>query len=449
MNDKGDTSGESTSRLEHSAEITGQPAMSWRLAGASWVGLLRHDNQDSAFASPKLIGVADGMGGEAAGDLASIVATRQLWLASAGLASPIADGLAQAVKAADTDISELVRYDPDLSGMGTTICAAGFDGHELAFVHIGDSRAYLWRDNTMTQLTHDHSFVQQLIDQGQLTQEQARLHPKRSLVMRIVNGTPLSRPDKFVSRPLLGDRYMFCSDGISAFVEPEDLVTAMQCDTLDEAVDMLLDRASLAGAPDNATIVLAQMVPQDDALDAVAPQVWGAAMALRSPADTVPDDPSADIVTRLRSWGIDVLPPETELPVAPRPSGGKSLRGLHWPLRALVVLLVVVVLGVGLVGTRAWLRSQYFIGVVDEQAAIFQGAPYRVGPWYLSSIVETSQVQLADLPVYYAEQVRSWRIRPGSAAAAEQSLAELKVKADACIAYRVNPLQAPIDEDCP
>jgi len=138
-------------------------AFSWQVAAASWVGLVRRNNQDSACSSPRLAAVADGMGGEAAGDLASMVAARRLWLAAA---DPSNESLTDAVSLAGADIARLVKRDRSLDGMGTTVCAALFDGRTLDFVHIGDSRAYRWRDHQLTQLTHDHSFVQQLIDQG-------------------------------------------------------------------------------------------------------------------------------------------------------------------------------------------------------------------------------------------------------------------------------------------
>ena len=431
--------GESTRRLGSEPRTPQQ--MSWHWAGASWVGLMRRNNQDSAFASPRLAGVADGMGGEAAGDLASIVATRRLWQAS--LAGADAAALAGAVKDADADIAELVRLDNDLAGMGTTICAAVFDGREVSFVHIGDSRAYIFRDGVLSQLTHDHSFVQQLIDQGQLTPEAARLHPKRSLVLRIVNGTPLSRPDKFTRTALPGDRYMFCSDGVSSFISDDQIVAAMGVPELDKAVDNLLAAAEAAGAPDNATVVITEIVDHDDAAEAKVPQVWGAAEDICPPE--LPDS-SADVVHQLLAWGVGVSQEDT---VAPRQAQAAKPRR-RW-LRRLIVAVVVaaVVLAGGALGTKAWLDGQYFIGVYGQQVAVFRGVPYKLGPWYMSSVVQESDVNLSDLPNYYADQVRQWRIKPADEAAAAQSLAELKAKADACIAARVDPTQAAGAEDCP
>ena len=346
--------GESTHRLSSEPEAPAEAVeMAWRWAGASWVGLMRRNNQDSGFASPRLAGVADGMGGEAAGDLASIVATRRLW--QLALREDTTDSLADAVKAADADIAELVQIDPELAGMGTTMCAAAFDGHEMTFVHIGDSRAYLWREGELTQLTHDHSFVQQLIDQGQLTQEEAHVHPKRSLVLRIVNGSPLSRPDRFVSHPSIGDRYLFCSDGVSSFVESADIATAMAADDLNEVVDKLLDGAEAAGAPDNTTMVLVEIVPIDDAPQSTTPQVWGAAEAIHKPEQ--PDAPDDDIVTQLRHWGI-ILDPDGKVEPVPR----NKMPRRRWLRRLVVALIVVAVLVGGAVGGRLWLPASISSG---------------------------------------------------------------------------------------
>jgi len=431
---------ESTRRLrsEQTEELPGLDAMSWKVAGASWVGLLRKNNQDSAFGSPRLVGVADGMGGEAAGDLASVVAVRRLLLADAH--SPLPEALSAAVSDASADIADLVLHNPDLAGMGTTICAAAFDGNEMSFVHIGDSRAYQWRDGVLTQLTHDHSFVQQLIDQGQLTPELARVHPKRSLVLRIVNGTPISRPDRFVCQPRIGDRYLFCSDGVSSFVDPAVLVLALRSEELDQAVKLLLSGADDVGAPDNVTLVLVDIVAQNDELDKAPPQVWGAAEALHQPES----EPIGDVVEQLGSWGVSVNPGQL---VAPRPKKPRKRRRI-WLRRLIAALLMVALVASGAFGARTWLDGQYFIGVVHNRAAIFQGAPYHLGPWYLSRVVVVSEVNLSDLPVYYADRVQHWRIRGTTLPAAEQSLAELKAKADVCVAARLDP-SVPGSEDCP
>jgi len=438
---------EHTARLPDAVEtVTPPDRYSWQVAAASWVGLLRRNNQDSACTSPRLAGVADGMGGEAAGDLASMVAARRLWQAAA---NPSVGSLVGAVASAGDDIARLVTADKTLEGMGTTICAALFDGHELDIVHIGDSRAYRWRGGKLKQLTHDHSFVQQLIDQGSLTEAQARVHPRRSLVLRVVNGTAIGSPDHFNDTPQLGDRYLFCSDGLSGYVDAAAIKKAMAKPTLDEALDVMLADASSAGAPDNVTVVLTQIVAQDDELDAASAKLWGAASSMEPPADDTAAEPADgdDIVAELARWGAKVpIGVEPRTPT-PRRVSNQPYRKPFWLRRLIVGLIVLAVVIGAAMGTVAWTHTQWFIGVVNGNAAIFRGVPYKIGPWYLSTIEQTSAVHLTDLPDYYATQVRGWDIRPSSLQAAQESLQTLQQQADACIAARAG--QTPSVQGCP
>ena len=449
---------------EDTHRLHGDP-MSWRTAAASWVGLVRRNNQDSAVSSPRVAAVADGMGGEAAGDLASMVAARQLWLAGN---DPHAHSLTTAVDSASDDIADLVVDDPYLEGMGTTICGAIFDGHTLEFVQIGDSRAYRWRDGVLTQLTQDHSFVQRLIDQGHLTPEEARVHPKRSLVLRVVNGTALGAPDEFSDTPILGDRYLFCTDGLSSYVEPGIIEDTLRLDSLDDAVDQMVAAASAAGAPDNITLVLVQMVAKDAELDAAPAKLWGAAATMTPPAEPAPAGAIADELIR---WGVRPTPAvplvaatapapslastsgPTAAPTAEPTSGvtqvAPRVAKRSWMPWAGAGLATLVVLISAAIGTDLWLRSQYFLGPVGGQVAIFQGVPTKIGPLYLSSVAQSSTVNLSDLPVYYADQVRHWAIRPTSLEAARQSLAQLQAKADVCVQARLNPGLTTGGEDCP
>ena len=439
-----DEAEERTTRLPEASPVEPLTRYSWQVAAASWVGLLRRNNQDSACSSPRLAGVADGMGGEAAGDLASMVAARRLWLAAA---NPSVSSLVGAVAASSDDIAKLVQENKNLDGMGTTICVALFDGHELDIVHIGDSRAYRWRGGKLKQLTHDHSFVQQLIDQGSLTEEQARVHPRRSLVLRAVNGTALGAPDHFTEAPELGDRYLFCSDGLCGYVDTAAIRKAIAKPTLDEAVEAMLADATAAHAPDNVTVVVTEIVAQDDELDAAPAKLWGAASAMKPPVDDADgEEPEDDIVAQLARWGAKV--PTDAAGRTPSPRRVKEpYQKPYWLRRLIVGLIVLAVLIGAALGVRAWVRTQWFIGADGANAAIFQGVPYKIGPWYMSTIEQTSDVHLSDLPAYYADQVRSWAIRPSSMSAAQDSLQTLQQQADICIAARAG--QTPAVEGCP
>ncbi len=226
------------------------------------IGLLRDGNEDSAYAGPRLLAVADGMGGHAAGEVASAVAISAL--APLDSASPGADmlgALAGAIDAASESLRQIARSDPSTEGMGTTVTALLWSGDQVALCHIGDSRAYLLRDGSLEQITHDHTLVQSLVDEGRITKEAAASHPQRSLVLRALQGSAESAPDLRLLTAREGDRYLLCSDGLSDVVTDETIGrTLAELSDLDEAADQLVDLAIRSGGPDNITCVLADVI---------------------------------------------------------------------------------------------------------------------------------------------------------------------------------------------
>ena len=200
-------------------------AIALHYAARSDVGLVRQENQDSGYAGPHLLVVADGMGGHAAGDVASSIAIGEM--VGLDAESPGADSaldlLAKALHTANRELREAMQRQPELRGMGTTVTALLRTGSKIAVAHIGDSRAYLLRDGTLTQITHDHSFVQSLIDEGRITEEEAQTHPQRSLVTRVLTGQDEDKPDLAMREAHIGDRYLVCSDGLSGFVARETI----------------------------------------------------------------------------------------------------------------------------------------------------------------------------------------------------------------------------------
>ena len=200
-----------------------------RYAVRSDVGLLREGNEDSAYAGPHLLAIADGMGGHAAGEVASAVAISAL----AGLdeeipVSDLLDVLSAAVAAASATLHEMSLQDPSVEGMGTTLTAMLWSGSTVGLCHIGDSRAYLLRDGDFYQITHDHTLVQSLVDDGRLSPEQAHTHPQRSLVMRALQSSTDAEPDLSVREATAGDRYLLCSDGLSDVVSEQTLQQTLQ-----------------------------------------------------------------------------------------------------------------------------------------------------------------------------------------------------------------------------
>jgi PPM family protein phosphatase len=229
-------------------------------------GLVREANQDSVYAGPRLLAVADGMGGMAAGDLASsVVITRLSELDQDVPTEAMIDVLDRTVAAANEELREGVDANPELRGMGTTLTALLWDGERFAVGHIGDSRCYLVRDGELTQITRDHTMVQALVDDGRIAAEQAAEHPGRSMLMRALQAGSAHDPDLFFQEVEAGDRYLICSDGLSDVVADAEIAELLRADPDgDETVRALIAAANAGGGPDNITCVVVDVLPADD-----------------------------------------------------------------------------------------------------------------------------------------------------------------------------------------
>lgn len=257
-----------------------------RFAAASDVGLVRKNNQDSGYASQTLFAVADGMGGAAAGDLASTVAIAHLAAADGDFApDELLPRLRNALNTAHAELTVRTEENPQLSGMGTTCVAFMRSGNKLAMAHIGDSRAYLLRGGKLTQITHDHTLVQYLVDTGQITAEQAKNHPKRNVIMRALSddmGETEIALDESIREAVPKDRWLLCSDGLYGPV-PLELIHSTLADIadLEECAQTLIGHALAGGAPDNVTVVIVDIVNTTDENEIPAefatPQLVGAA----------------------------------------------------------------------------------------------------------------------------------------------------------------------------
>ena len=241
-----------------------------RYAVRSDVGLLREGNEDSAYAGPRLLAVADGMGGHAAGEVASAVAIAALTDLDEDLpASELLDALADAVARANQILHDMVAADPSIGGMGTTLTAMLWSGTRAALCHIGDSRAYLLSGGELQQITHDHTLVQSLVDDGRISPAEAATHPQRSLLLRALDGSSDVEPDLSIREAQVGDRYLLCSDGLSGVVsEPVLHRTLATVAEPDDAVRQLVELAITGGGPDNITCIVADVV---DSATAVRP----------------------------------------------------------------------------------------------------------------------------------------------------------------------------------
>jgi serine/threonine protein phosphatase PrpC len=232
-----------------------------RYAVRSDVGQLRERNEDSAYAGARLLAVADGLGGHAGGEVASAAVIDALRPLDAELpAGELLSALEHAVHQANESLTRIAESDPSLQGLGSTLTAMLWSGSQLALVHIGDSRAYLLRGGELRQITHDHTLVQTLVDEGRLTPDEAASHPQRSLLLRAIDGKQ-SEPDLQLHDAAVGDRYLLCSDGLYTVVSTDTLREVMSTVAdLEQVARQLVDLANAGGGPDNITCVVADVV---------------------------------------------------------------------------------------------------------------------------------------------------------------------------------------------
>ena len=402
-------------------------ALALRYVTHSEIGLVRKNNQDSGFASPHLLVVADGMGGAAAGDLASAVAIdtiRRIDGPTEG--EQMLEVLAGAIHKANDRIADLVGADLNLDGMGTTVTGALFDGHSLGLAHIGDSRAYLRRGGRLERLTHDHSWVQSLVDDGKISEAEAAIHPHRSLLLKVLNGQPANDPDLTMVQLQAGDRLMLCSDGLCGLVDDPEIDAALSRETLDEALDELVSEARAEGGIDNITVIVADLVEAVGTDDAV---VLGAAAER--------DIPPAETLVRGEPLVTEddavAAPPTEDTPVAADEERytpqAPDRRRLKRPL--VIALIVLLVVAAGLGTAYAWTRTQYYVGASGEQVAIYRGLSDGIPGIPLARLYEVQQLTVTELPPYYQEKVRG-NIDVSSLSSARETVAELREAAQRC-----------------
>jgi len=395
----------------------------------SEIGLIRKNNQDSGYASPHLLVVADGMGGAAAGDLTSAVAIdtiRKIEGPTAG--EDMLDVLVGAIHQANDKIAELVESDLSLEGMGTTVTGAMFDGAQLGLAHIGDSRAYLFRDGHLERLTHDHTWVQSLVDDGKISETEAAMHPHRSLLLKVLNGQPTNDPDLAMVPVAVGDRLMFCSDGVCGLIDDDVIEAALQLPDLNDAAERLVVAALHEGGIDNITVIVADVVESGGTDEVV---VLGAASEHPIPTDGVrrgqgveQDEHDETLVTNL----ADFEPPPIDDEERYNPQAPHQRR-FRKPLIGLLALLLVAVAGLGM--AYGWTRTQYFVGADQNKVAIFQGLSEGLPGLALSQVYEVQQLAVSELPPFYQEQVKA-NIDVPSLDSARETVAELTEAAKRC-----------------
>ena len=382
----------------------------------SHVGMVRSNNQDSAFAGTYLYLVADGMGGHAGGDVASALATKTLApldLEPTDTARATADALRKAVLGANRKLRETVGDRPELAGMGTTFTGFLTVGEHLALAHIGDSRLYLLRDNTLSQVTRDHTFVQRLVDSGKITEEEAKTHPRRSVLMRVlgdVDSSPDIDTEVLDTRP--GDVWLLCSDGLCGYVEDVDIERILRRRvSLQGAVDDLIDKSLAHGAPDNVTVVLVETTPEAAPILEPNPRFVGSAANAPSPRDGSVSTARTRLLNRRRP--VRKPPQVEESHFEPRvdeylaeliaeTKRRNRRRRFLWLFGAVAVLVAI---GGSLFFGYQWTQSRYFVGTNGETVIIYRGIQQDLGSISLHSVAEDTGITLDTLDGLERRQV--------------------------------------------
>ena len=422
-----------------------------RSAARSDIGLVRTGNEDSGYAGDQLVVVADGMGGHAAGELASAAAIATMSeMETAGLGDVEAlERLSEAVVTTSERIADVVAANPEFAGMGTTLTALAWLGGEparVAVLHVGDSRAYLLRDGVLSQVTRDHTYVQTLIDSGRITADEALTHPRRNLLMRAIDGVHPAEPDVSVREAHPGDRFLVCSDGLCGYVSDGRIHELLGIADPTAVVTALVEAALEVGAPDNVTCVVADVVETDEALEADTPVVVGAAGEPRNrerlpgfafPADAQLDPRAATVVKVSTSSGDGTGGGVGALAGVYAEEQSSTRRRIRWPWVAVLVAAVVAVVAV--VGvTWTWARNQYFVGNEGGYVAIYRGLPGALGPVGLHAVEQVTTLTVDSLPDFEAMQVEN-TITVDSLGAAQQVVDHLTSSAAQCTSAPTTP----------
>jgi PPM family protein phosphatase len=448
-----------------------------RFAVRSDVGLLREGNEDSAYAGPRLLAVADGMGGHAAGEVASsLTISAMAELDSEQVGGDMLTALSSAVADANTRLQEMIAANPAVEGMGTTLTALLWSDGHAAVCHIGDSRGYLLRDGELYQITHDHTLVQSLVDEGRISVDDVSTHPQRSLLLRALDGRSIAEPDLSVHEGQVGDRYLLCSDGLSGVVSDETLRDTLEGTAdLDAVTRQLIELALRGGGPDNITCIVADVV--DTATNRLPPSTAVMAGAAASVADlgagydgdgagnaSHPLDtlgPYGTVPNLGDDYGAPrtmpqptVLDDDYDLPLAtsngngtdpgitqirrshraqPKRGGrGRSGRRRRWPIVTTALVVLLAAIAGSIYGFWRYAQTQYYVGVSSQgQVVIYRGINQFIAGYHLSHQYQTTGIPLAQVALDDQATLRATDPAP-SLAGAQRIVASIRAATNLC-----------------
>ncbi|EHN71712.1 Stp1/IreP family PP2C-type Ser/Thr phosphatase [Streptomyces coelicoflavus] len=428
-------------------------SLSLRFAAGSHKGMIREGNEDSGYAGPRLLAIADGMGGQAAGEVASSeVISTIVALDDDVPGSDVLTSLGAAVQRANDQLRQMVEEDPALEGMGTTLTALLWTGQRLGMVHVGDSRAYLLRDGVLTQITQDHTWVQRLVDEGRITEEEADTHPQRSLLMRALGSGDHVEPDLSIREVRAGDRYLICSDGLSGVVSHQTMEDALASyQGPQETVQELIQLALRGGGPDNITVIVADVLDLDTG-DTLAAQLSDTPVVVGAVAENQAQTGDNGIMQtpagraaglgRPRGGGGEFGPPGSGDVTGFIPTDGfddygpddfvKPRKSRKWLKRSLYTVLALAVIGGGTYGGWRWTQTQYYVGTNNDHLALYRGISQDLAWVSLSKVQKDHpEIELKYLPPYQQKLVEA-TIAEDDLNDARAKIEELAVQASAC-----------------
>jgi protein phosphatase len=357
--------------------------------------------------------VADGMGGHAGGDVASALAVQHLFGLDRTYASvdEAREALFTSIMAAGEELTAAVDDHPELTGMGTTVSAMIRVGQQMVIGHIGDSRIYRLREGVLEQITSDHTFVQRLVDSGRITAEEAAVHPRRSVLMRVLGDVDADPDvDTHIVDTQPGDRWLLCSDGLSGYVSEREIAeTLLTIDDVELACHKLVTLTLSQGAPDNVTVVVVRVAEGLETSPPAESRMVGAAAE--------PLTYESGPVTRRPALPSMLLHPLRALPPAdehfePEENYLEELikedrrrlvtRRVTWSLSIILLVGALVIAGVL---AYQWTQSRFFVGETNGSVAIYRGVPEDVWIFPLSSVYEETDISLDQLLPFQQEKV--------------------------------------------
>lgn len=403
---------------------------------ASDIGKHRSSNQDSGYAGYQLYFVADGMGGHAGGDIASAITSQRVALTDAryDTIDEAIETLRKGILEANGMLAATVGEHPELEGMGTTFSGMLVQGNQIITAHIGDSRIYLVRDGEVRQITTDHTFVQRLVEMGRISPEEALVHPRRSVLMRVL-GDVVGEPEIDIALfdAVAGDRWMICSDGLSGVVPDEVMERILTSNTSpDEAAELLVGEALEFGAPDNVTVVITDVVRASvqTEYEPYAHFVGSAASEV-----VIEDRRGSKILKLLNPLSLLELLQTPEDPTEYQPESEEALekilaetkRKIRWRTARTITAWVLIGLAAAGVGylAYAYTQTRYYVAEFEGQVTIFQGIREQLGPFKFSSPYQVSEISTDDLSPFQQELI-SRSISAESLEDAERILSQLE-----------------------